>query len=180
MIGANVDEIVDAKVAQVLAVGSKLFGCDPVVVGVGEAPGFVEGTGGLIEPVAAGLEAVDGLVVDLVGIDAGFSLPLLAGGGNFIVAEGDIVVGTVSETGVDETVGLKTLDRVVDVLTLLGADGHGHVEPSQGNVAVIGHDLLDLGENLAFKADGVVLFGLVGEIPAVFHVTPAHLTGSDR
>ena len=97
MIGADVDEVVDAKVAQVLAVGSKLFGCDPVVVGVGEAPGFVEGTGGLIEPVAAGLEAVDGLVVDLVGIDAGFSLPLLAGGGNFIVAEGDIVVGTVSD-----------------------------------------------------------------------------------
>ena len=137
------------------------------MVAVVEAPGVVERAGRFVQAVAGGLEAADVLIVDLIGSDARQRFPCLAACGDLVVAEGNVVIGTVAEAGIDQTVGLQALDRVIDAAGLLCVDGHGNVEPCKEHVAVVGHDLLDLRQNLLLKADGEILVIHRREVPAV-------------
>ena len=161
VVGADVDEIVYAESREPLLVGKNGFCAFVFIVPRAIAPGFVERAGGFVKAVGRGLEAVYAVPIH----GRCFRVDL---GGDFVIAERNVIVFAVAETGIDQAVRLVLLDEGVDLLALRGCERHRHIKPSERDFAVFRHDFLDLRQDFISVGDLEILFLFVGEVPGVF------------
>ena len=158
MVGADVQQVVDALGVQAVFDFEDLFGAFPFRVEILEAPGFVQSCRAFVETCP---------FAHCDGIGGAHGLVKL----HLIVAAGAVVADAVADAGVHQGVRLVGFDHVVQLQTLRLADFVGGIAPDDAQISVFRQDFLELGFDLAFKALGEVFFVVIRKIPVV---GPAH------
>ena len=121
-----------------------LLGRLPILVGGLVAPGVIEGNGRL-------------------GKHVGVHVLL----GDLVIGHNGVITVAVTDTGIDENVGVDRLDVLVHHAALLLALAVGGIAPECGDIAVLRKDLMKLRLQLLLPRDPIVLFHGRGEIPEV-------------
>ena len=103
----DIQKVVDAHAVQAFAARDDLFGRDPVLVVVLIPPRRIERTSRFVEAVGRIFNAVEAVGIVVFG---GLELRRV-----FVVAERNVVVGTVADAGIDRAVGLIGLDELVEL-----------------------------------------------------------------
>ena len=86
---------------------------------------------------------------------------------NLVVSQRRVIPQSVANPGIDQTVGLIVLDHVIQLLALGKGEGTRGVEPYEAELPELCENFLYLGLDLVFKAAGIVLGGVVREIPVI-------------
>ena len=81
-----------------------------------------------------------------------------------------------ADSAVDKAPGLEPVDQIHQLPGSFGRHiGEGTVRPENRDGTIVGHQLLDLGQNLALEIPPKVLLPLVGKIPVVPPGAEAHV-----
>ena len=170
MVGADIDQVVDAERGKSLLICENRFCAFVFIIPGAITPGFIERAGGFVEAVGRGLEAVDFIPVRCLCFLVNFR-------GNLVVTERNVIVFSVAEAGINKAVRLVLFNESVNFLALRGCERHRHIKPSESNFAVFSHNFFYLRQNFLSERNFKILFLFVGEIPGVFPGNPRAVDG---
>ena len=103
--------------------------------------------------------------------DRSFYKPVSVFRGQTVISAGNVITESVAYSRIYKTAGLVFSDHIVKLSRLLnGLICHRSIKPYQAQISVFCEYLLQLRLDLFLKADAVILFIVIGEIPIV---TPA-------
>jgi hypothetical protein len=112
-VGAYVQKIIDAEIIELLASFNDLFGGDPLLVVIFEGPGAIHRARGFVKTVGGIFEARNAVGVCVCKV---YILRRLLG--IFVIAERNVIVCAVADAGIDQTIRLNGLDKVIQLQTL--------------------------------------------------------------